>query len=754
MVARLACLSAAAATAPSAWHYVGCFSDKSIPRALPFLLASGDDKLSVEKCAALAAARPYAMFGLQDGSNCWAGHDPVQAQIYGKRPDYDCWKPCPSEPGQICGGYMTNSVYYTFGREATSLLATEVLTASWLVAASLPGRAEVSDLEELWGMFPTAAWGVSCVVDSSGSVYFLFNGTSGIAALRDQMSTQIAGLQRYAFIPELAARVQGNLTRLNRLSTALGEMTQTEFAGRIGSLRLTSTYLEDLSQGISTDPVPYVLQAASSLFEVMPLAALRSSSPVLAFVFRLDATSNVFAEENCNRLGCATRWVTADASTLLVPTDAVTGHCVHARSDPAGADGGSRRRLLEVGLPRAVAASCRMLLPGGGCGAHRLQTHSKDPRRAVATDEPLQARRLLLGIGMSKPEPETSMFQKPSDFSTTSPSGGPPQVQKMSAADFATKVSSRTPGSLENVLKNVFVKVEFGKGFSAGLQKVKVEPSGNADFPNLNVMQMGRVGATDTGATFNVYSMPVAKMSETKEGRSTTGYTFLNGKLEVDEKFVTTIPAGDPRSGSFRASVETTGNPVTTDDGTIIKDNDGASQTYSKLSISSGSVSVGSVDVPNDTLLDDGVMQGALNSPSGQAAIVPSFDPSTGAPEFFSDQCKRRARRGLHACAGMQMQALEGSVSPGQQDIAFSADTGEAYSTRDDVSGRVFIDATSGWVQPVEDNSQSGNSFSTVDDGPDDGSDKSRVRTRKRCRTVRDSQGRSRRVCVTFRTKS
>jgi hypothetical protein len=84
--------------------YLGCYTDSST-RALPALLSSSNE--TVESCKQKASVSGYALAGLQNHGECWAG----DSLGYTKVPDGQCNTPCSANPNEMCGGALRNSIY-------------------------------------------------------------------------------------------------------------------------------------------------------------------------------------------------------------------------------------------------------------------------------------------------------------------------------------------------------------------------------------------------------------------------------------------------------------------------------------------------------------------------------------------------------------------------------------------------------------------------------------------------------------------
>lgn len=87
---------------------VGCYADcGSVGRGLPTFLGSTTD-MTPSKCADLAKAKGYSVFGVQYYSECWAGNDLVRAKSMGAG---TCNTACKGDATKACGGSCANSVY-------------------------------------------------------------------------------------------------------------------------------------------------------------------------------------------------------------------------------------------------------------------------------------------------------------------------------------------------------------------------------------------------------------------------------------------------------------------------------------------------------------------------------------------------------------------------------------------------------------------------------------------------------------------
>jgi len=82
--------------------FVGCFTDNTA-RDMTYVLNS--PTMSVEICNQLALANHFPFFGVQYGTQCFAGNS------YGRYGPGICNEPCSANPSEICGNAYANSVY-------------------------------------------------------------------------------------------------------------------------------------------------------------------------------------------------------------------------------------------------------------------------------------------------------------------------------------------------------------------------------------------------------------------------------------------------------------------------------------------------------------------------------------------------------------------------------------------------------------------------------------------------------------------
>lgn len=118
------------------YSYLGCFRDDLSARVLPVLLLHPYPLVygmafTIAECFDWARAAGYKLFGVQWSSApwpstfgisgmtpsfCWAGSDTGRAMSLGPGV---CDTPCYGNPGQICGGALSLSLYMTSGEYCT-----------------------------------------------------------------------------------------------------------------------------------------------------------------------------------------------------------------------------------------------------------------------------------------------------------------------------------------------------------------------------------------------------------------------------------------------------------------------------------------------------------------------------------------------------------------------------------------------------------------------------------------------------------
>jgi C1A family cysteine protease len=114
--------------------YMGCYTDDSTVRALPYSLSSGGE--TIESCKIKAAGAGYTYAGLQQGGQCWAGN----TVGYTKVNDSDCNSACTANPAEMCGGTLRNSIYQTGAQPLNyALSVVKAGTGTGLVISSPSG---------------------------------------------------------------------------------------------------------------------------------------------------------------------------------------------------------------------------------------------------------------------------------------------------------------------------------------------------------------------------------------------------------------------------------------------------------------------------------------------------------------------------------------------------------------------------------------------------------------------------------------
>lgn len=109
-------------------------------RAIPSRTVTGTSVVSVKVCAAVAKNLGKAVFGVQNGGECYVGDDLLRAQILGPAA---CTMPCQGNTSETCGGGYSNNVYTlgTCGERTGGLRGTAgVWTAVEVCALGLQGR--------------------------------------------------------------------------------------------------------------------------------------------------------------------------------------------------------------------------------------------------------------------------------------------------------------------------------------------------------------------------------------------------------------------------------------------------------------------------------------------------------------------------------------------------------------------------------------------------------------------------------------
>ncbi|KAI9349633.1 hypothetical protein BDR26DRAFT_852502 [Obelidium mucronatum] len=98
----------AEASAAANYRQAGCIEDSRWNRVLPDLLWP-EGGVSVDSCAQKAASLGYPYFGVEYGSECWAGW----GYKYAPAPSTGCNYPCKANQWQTCGGWSALNVYTT-----------------------------------------------------------------------------------------------------------------------------------------------------------------------------------------------------------------------------------------------------------------------------------------------------------------------------------------------------------------------------------------------------------------------------------------------------------------------------------------------------------------------------------------------------------------------------------------------------------------------------------------------------------------
>ncbi len=88
---------------------VACAYDNTT-RMMPWILAM-EPTMTVQRCANLAMAQGYPVFGLQYGTTCYAGVSMQRTFVMGIAPAERCNAPCGGNSATTCGGNMALSVY-------------------------------------------------------------------------------------------------------------------------------------------------------------------------------------------------------------------------------------------------------------------------------------------------------------------------------------------------------------------------------------------------------------------------------------------------------------------------------------------------------------------------------------------------------------------------------------------------------------------------------------------------------------------
>jgi len=117
------------------YTYLGCYQDSDLNRILHTPLLTGvNTQVSIASCARAAALMKYAYFGLERGSECWAGNDFILA-LHHVQESAVCDMLCASasRPSEVCGGVHSLSLYSV--GQGTSLGLQDSTRRSVLAAA-------------------------------------------------------------------------------------------------------------------------------------------------------------------------------------------------------------------------------------------------------------------------------------------------------------------------------------------------------------------------------------------------------------------------------------------------------------------------------------------------------------------------------------------------------------------------------------------------------------------------------------------
>ncbi|EFJ39867.1 hypothetical protein VOLCADRAFT_100446 [Volvox carteri f. nagariensis] len=91
--------------------FVGCFRDRVDMRTLPNMYVESPD-MTVDRCRQLARSQGHPYFGVEAGTQCFAGYDLYMAYYVNGRGAACDWQ-CGGDASQICGGDLAISVYHT-----------------------------------------------------------------------------------------------------------------------------------------------------------------------------------------------------------------------------------------------------------------------------------------------------------------------------------------------------------------------------------------------------------------------------------------------------------------------------------------------------------------------------------------------------------------------------------------------------------------------------------------------------------------
>lgn len=109
------------------------------------LLWVANSSMTVDLCANIAFNEHRLVFGVQGGSECWAGQAADSARVLG--PSSGCTTACPGNSTQSCGGPLALSLYALKNAPWVEADSTTTTTSEpkALIAASCVGAAASSD---------------------------------------------------------------------------------------------------------------------------------------------------------------------------------------------------------------------------------------------------------------------------------------------------------------------------------------------------------------------------------------------------------------------------------------------------------------------------------------------------------------------------------------------------------------------------------------------------------------------------------
>ena len=91
----------------------GCHQDSFEGRLLTGSIAKNQENNSKNNCIERCTKEGYSFAGVQFGNECFCG-EKVISDLKKKRIEEErCNKPCPGEPTEYCGGYLTMNIYHT-----------------------------------------------------------------------------------------------------------------------------------------------------------------------------------------------------------------------------------------------------------------------------------------------------------------------------------------------------------------------------------------------------------------------------------------------------------------------------------------------------------------------------------------------------------------------------------------------------------------------------------------------------------------